>query len=480
MNTTKSQDGEGIYSESQPKIVLADSHAHLDFPDFSSDLEEVMQRAEKAGVIFINTISTRLTQIESLLKICERFPHVFASVGIHPHYAGQVEESSIEAIVTAGNHKKIVAVGETGLDFHYDLSERSIQETVFRNHIQAAKVLNLPLIIHTREAESATKTILEEEGLPSQGGVLHCFTGSQAMAEWGVDKGLYISLSGVITFKNGTALREVARHIPLDRLLIETDAPYLSPVPYRGKRNEPAFVVQMAETLAELHGLSLEKMAAITTENYVRLFHKEQKITSKIKPILAYAIGDGLYINISRGCTLRCSFCPKWEAPIVHDYDLSLEHNPSAAEILQDMGDFSSYKEIVFCGYGEPTLRLETLLEVAQAVKRQKNISIRINTDGLANRVYRKDITPRFQGLIDAVSVSLNAQDEETYNRHCLPSLRGSYPSVVAFLRAVQLYVPEVTATAIEGLEGVDIAACQTIAKQLGVQFRKRTLNRVG
>ena len=480
MNRIQLPDEQGVHPKGQPTIVLADSHAHLDFPDFSSDLEEVMYRAEQAGVVFINTISTRLTQVESLLKICDRFPHVFASVGIHPHYAGQVEDSSIEAIVTAGNHEKIVAVGETGLDFHYDLSERNRQEMVFRNHIQAAKILDLPLIIHTREAESVTRTILEKESLPPRGGVLHCFTGSQAMAEWGVDQGLYISLSGVITFKNGNTLREIARHIPLDRLLIETDAPYLSPVPYRGKRNEPAFVVQMAEILAELHGLSFEKMAAITTENYLRLFHQDKKKTSKINPILAYAIGDGLYINISRGCTLRCSFCPKWSAPIVHDYDLTLDHNPSAVEILQDMGDFSRYKEIVFCGYGEPTLRLETLLEVARAVKKRKNISIRINTDGLANRVYRTDITPRFQGLIDAVSVSLNAQDEETYNRHCLPNLRGSYSSVVDFLRAVQRYVPEVTATAIEGLEGVDIAACQTIAEQLGVQFRKRTLNRVG
>ncbi|MBF0460229.1 MAG: YchF/TatD family DNA exonuclease [Magnetococcales bacterium] len=468
-------------------MILADSHAHLDFPDFIQDQEAVMQRARAAGVTRINTIATRLTGVPALIKIMDRFPGVSASVGIHPHYAGEAVDTSVAAIVAAvSQDDRMVAVGETGLDFHYHHSAASQQEVVFRNHIQAAKVLDLPLIIHTREAEAATRRIVEEEGVPPRGGVVHCFTGSAGMAEWAVAQGLHISFSGVLTFKNGENLRQVARQVPLDRLLIETDAPYLAPMPHRGQRNEPAYVVRVAETLAQQHGLSLAQMATITTDNYVRLFRPLDRgagspsVAVSRPPILAYAIGTGLYLNISKGCTLRCHFCPKWVAPIVHEYDLTLARNPSAEAVLAAMGDFSHYQEVVFCGYGEPTLRLPTLLAVAREIKKRCDIPIRINTDGLANRVYRTDVTPQFRGLIDAVSVSLNAQNEAVYNRNSRPTLSGAYAAVLDFLRMVQAHVPSVTATAIEGLEGVDMAACAQIAEQLGVRFRRRFLNRMG
>lgn len=198
------------------------------------------------------------------------------------------------------------------------------------------------------------------------------------------------------------------------------------------------------------------------------------------RPTLAYAIGQGLYLNISRGCTLHCRFCPKWKAPVVHTYDLTLTHAPSAQEVLEAMGAFSHYREIVFCGFGEPTLRLDTLLTVAREIKQRHTIPIRVNTDGLANRVHRRDVTPQFQGVIDTVSVSLNAQNAEVYNRHCQPGVPDAYPSVLAFLTAVQVHVPQVVATAIAGLPGVDIAACQRIAEGLGVRFRTRYYNRVG
>ena len=484
MNATHST---AAHATEPSTLTFADSHAHLDFPDFSRDLDAVMQRASQAGVTCINTIATRLSSVPALLKIMDRFPGVSASVGIHPHYAGEAGDASVAAIVAAAGDARLVAVGETGLDFHYHHSAAGQQEVVFRNHIQAAKVLDLPLIIHSREAEAATRRIVEAEGMPPRGGVVHCFTGSPEMAEWAVAQGLHISFSGVLTFKNGENLRQVARQVPLDRLLIETDAPYLAPMPQRGQRNEPAWVVRVADTLAHLHGLSLAQMAAITTDNYRRLFRPAEQeewesaaVPPRRPPVLAYAIGTGLYLNISKGCTLRCHFCPKWVAPVVHDYDLTLAHNPSAEAVLAAMGDFSGYQEIVFCGYGEPTLRLPTLLAVAREIKKRCAVPIRINTDGLANRVYRTDVTPQFRGLIDAVSVSLNAQNEAVYNRNSRPTLSGAYAAVLEFLQVVQAHVPSVTATAIEGLEGVDIAACRQLAEQLGVRFRQRFLNRMG
>lgn len=464
-------------------IRFADSHAHLNYPDFHADLSAVMQRAADAGVAYINSIATKLTEVKPLLEMFRAYPHVYASVGIHPHYANDVEDFSVETILAHCQHPKIVAVGETGFDFHYTFSPKEQQERVFRNHIRAAKEAGLPLVIHTREAEEATRQVLTEEQATTCGGVLHCFTGSESLARWAVEQGFYLSFSGILTFRTAIDLQEIAQWLPLDRLLIETDAPYLAPIPHRGKRNEPAYVVQVAATLAKLLERPLEEIAEITTANYCRLFrvasrHQEPS-TSRL---LAYPIGQGLYLNLTRSCTLHCEFCPKWHgSSVVHDYDLFLRGNPSAAEVLAAMGDYSAYKEVVFCGFGEPTLRLEVLLEIASEVKKRGPMRIRINTDGLANRVYGVDVTPRFKGLIDAVSVSLSAQDQATYERICQPALSGSYQAVLDFIAAVKVHVPEVTATAIQGVAGVDIPACRRLAEEgLGVRFRVRYLDSLG
>jgi TatD family-associated radical SAM protein len=201
---------------------------------------------------------------------------------------------------------------------------------------------------------------------------------------------------------------------------------------------------------------------------------------SKSEQILAYAIRGALYLNITDRCTLACAFCPKYNGSTqVHDYELAMDHMPSAEELIAAIGDPKAYSEIVFCGYGEPTLRLKVLLQVADWVKQQGG-RVRLNTDGLANRVNKRNVLPEMQGKIDVLSVSLNAQNEAVYNQHCRPELDGSYADMLEFLRLAPGYVPEVVATAIDGLEGVDIAACQQIAAELGVKFRARYLDRVG
>ncbi|MBF0605873.1 MAG: YchF/TatD family DNA exonuclease [Nitrospirae bacterium] len=457
--------------------MLADSHCHLNFPDFAQDLEPILQRAEQAGVTFINMISTRLTEVGELIRLVESYPQLTTTAGIHPHYAQEAGEGVTAALFNALNHPKMVAVGETGFDFHYNHSSKEAQERVFRDHIRVAVARHLPLVIHTREAESDTIRVLEEEGGRGCGGVIHCFTGSLAMARWALDFGYHISFSGILTFRGAQALRQVAAEVPLDRLLVETDAPYLAPMPHRSKRNEPSLVVEVARVLAQVKGISLEELATRTTANYLRLFGLE----APEKETLTYAIGKGLYVNLTGGCTLRCQFCPKWEKPWVHHYDLTLHHNPKAQEIIAALGDISTYEELVFCGYGEPTLRLSVLLEVARWGKGRGCQRIRVNTDGLANLVYGRDVTPLFAGLVDAVSISLNAQNAMVYDRHCRPSLAGSYEAVKEFCLAVKHHVKDVQVTAIEGLEGVDIAACERIAREvLGVGFRKRIYNIVG
>ncbi|MBF0136309.1 MAG: YchF/TatD family DNA exonuclease [Magnetococcales bacterium] len=466
-------------------MIFADSHAHLDFPDFQGEWEQIFLAAQAAGVGYVTSVGTRLAEAGRLCAMAEKFPHLYASVGVHPHHARE-ETVVAQTILEHSDHPKVVAIGETGLDYHYDHSPRSLQEANFREHIRAAHIAALPLIVHTREAEAATRLILEEEGIPGRGGVIHCFTGSEELADWALARGFYLSFSGVLTFRNAEALRTIAARVPLERILIETDSPYLAPVPFRGKRNVPAHVIHVARALAERRQVPLAEIAAATTHNYQKLFRiaaaTEGLLPSATPQTLAYTIGRGLYLNVTRGCTLHCQYCPKWrDEPQVHVYDLSLTRNPTAAELIAALGeDVASYDEVVFCGFGEPTLRLAVILEVAAEIKRRGGKRVRLNTDGLANLVYRQDVTPRFRGLIDAVSVSLTAQDQETYDRLCQPALAGSYQGVLDFLRLVRAYVPHVTATAIEGAAGVDIPACRRIAEGLGVHFRTRFLDRLG
>lgn len=255
--------------------MLVDSHCHLDFPEFAPELDQIVERARVAGVGRMVTISTRVKKLAQVLAVAEKYPDVFASVGTHPHNAQEEMDIDAAALVRLSQHPKIVALGEAGLDYHYDKSPRGDQTWGFREHIKAARETGLPLVIHTREADADTAVILEEEmGKGAFPAVLHCYTGGRELAFKAVELGLYIGFTGIITFRNGETLRDIARDLPADRILVETDAPFLAPIPYRGKRNEPAFVVNTARVLAETRGVSEAEIARQTTENFFRLFSK--------------------------------------------------------------------------------------------------------------------------------------------------------------------------------------------------------------
>jgi len=265
--------------------VLIDSHCHLDFPDFADDLAGIVGRAEAAGIARMVSISTRLSRLDKLSAIAERFPNVYNSVGTHPHYAHEELDVTVADLVAAAERTKVVAIGEAGLDYHYDFSPREAQETGFRRHIAAARETQLPLVIHSREADADVARILEEEtGKGAFPAVLHCFTGSRELAFRAVALGLYISFTGILTFKNSDALRAIAADLPADRILIETDAPYLAPSKYRGKRNEPAYVAETAKVLATTRGVSVEEIARETTANFFRLFNKVPGIPAAAAP----------------------------------------------------------------------------------------------------------------------------------------------------------------------------------------------------
>ncbi len=256
--------------------MLVDSHCHLDFDDFAEDFDGVLARAAEAGVGAMQTICTRLSQFEKVSRLAEEHANIWCSVGIHPHHVAEEDAFTVEDLLgRVAARAKVIGIGETGLDFHYDMSPHEEQETAFRIHIEAARQCQLPLIVHTRNADAETCRILRDEagrgGFP---GVIHCFSVGREVAETALELGFYISLSGIVTFKNAEALCEIVRDVPLNRLLVESDAPYLAPMPHRGKRNEPAYVRDTAQYIADLTGVTYDELSAQTGQNFFDLFSR--------------------------------------------------------------------------------------------------------------------------------------------------------------------------------------------------------------
>jgi TatD DNase family protein len=255
--------------------MLVDSHCHLNFPEFTENMPAVLQAMQENGVHHALCIGVTLEKFPQVLAIAETNPHIWATVGIHPDNEG-VEEADVNRLLALADHPKVIGIGETGLDYFRLTGDLEWQRERFRTHIRAAIACDKPLVIHTRNAAEDTLRIMREEGADKCGGVMHCFTESQEVADQAMELGFYISLSGIVTFKNAQALKEVARNIPLDRMLVETDSPYLAPVPFRGKTNQPAYVRHVAEHIADLRGISLGEVAEATTRNFFRLFKQAQ------------------------------------------------------------------------------------------------------------------------------------------------------------------------------------------------------------
>jgi len=457
------------------RLSLIDSHAHIYYRDYAGDFDAMLQRAADAGVDAMLVVGTDIESSRESVELAEKHPQLYAAVGIHPHDAGRVTEACYDVIRDlALSSSKVVAIGEIGLDFYRDRSPRADQERVFRAFLRMAAELDKPVIIHDRDAHRQVLDCLREAG--TRRGVLHCFSGDAAMAAEALDMGLYISIPGTITYPANEALREVVRAVSIDRMLVETDCPYLSPVPYRGKRNEPAFVRLAAEHVAEVKGLSLEDVARITTKNVrdlfgIRLWDQSTKI--------AYKIRNSLYLNITNRCSNRCSFCAKFDDFTVKGHNLLLDGEPSFEEVMAAVGQPQGIDEVVFCGYGEPLIRLDLVRQVAAELK-GRGYTIRINTDGQANLVHGRNILPELAGLVDSISVSLNAPDAATYGQICnTPFGETGFEAVCSFIREAQGHIPQVVASAVT-VPGIDIDACRRLAESLGAEFRVREYAEVG
>ncbi len=454
-------------------MPLIDTHCHLEMSRFDADREEVISRAKEAGLEAVITIGSDIESNPLAVLLSEKHDFIYCSVGLHPHDAKGFTEDVYLRLSGWASHKKVVAIGETGLDYHYMHSPKDVQQEVFKKHLVLAIEKNLPVIIHSREADADTMRILKESGIKN--GVMHCFSGDLKMAEEVMAMGLYISIAGPVTFKASKGLKEVAKEIPDDYLLIETDAPYLAPEPLRGKRNEPSYIVHTVAEVARLRGVTVEDVARITMLNAKRLFgigglSEEGLITYKIR--------DSLYLNITNRCSNRCSFCVRSYSDYVKGHYLRLKDEPSIDELKEKIGDPSAYGEVVFCGYGEPLIRLDIVKGLSRWIK-EKGGRVRINTNGHGNLIHGRNILPELEGLVDVLSVSLDAHDAETYEKICSPFFPNAFKGVLEFIKEAKKHIPDVQATAVE-MEGVDIDKCKRTADSLSVELRVRKLDVVG
>lgn len=457
--------------------MLIDTHCHLDFPDFDRDRDKVIDRAKDAGVGSIVNVGSSIPGTRRSIELARKYDIVYASLGVHPHEASSVTDKVIGDFRRRAREEKVVAIGEVGLDYYRNLSPRDTQLTVFKKFIRLSRELDLPLIIHAREAaDDVIKTLREEHAGGSCRGVMHCFSGDAPLLKACLDLGLFISFTCSLTFKNAKALRDVAKLVPSERLMIETDAPFLAPQEFRGKRNEPSYLKYLVDEWSRLANLSKEDVARITTHNANRFFRLNIEERSRI----AYEIRDSLYLNITNRCTNACDFCIRNQTSFVKGYNLKLDREPSAEEVIKYAGDPKRYREVVFCGYGEPLARIDLVRKVAGELREKGARSVRVVTNGHGDLINSRPVAGELAGFVDRISVSLNVDTEDRYLNICKPEFGGgTYKRVIAFIESCVKNNIDTEVTCLD-LPGVDVKRCEAIAKSLGAKFRLRRLGAVG
>lgn len=465
--------------------MFIDSHCHLTSEQFNADRDAVIRRAEDAGVHAIINPGTDLEDSKRAIEVAEKYPNIYACVGFHPHDAKKANDKSLQEIEELSRHPKVVAIGEIGLDFHYDFSPRDVQESVFREQIKLAQRRNLPIVIHTRESNSETIAIVEDavssaagwrsdkvvphSRYPAPKGVFHCFSGDVAMAWRVINMGFYVSLPGVVTFKKADLAVEVASNVSAEHFLLETDSPYLAPVPFRGKRNEPAYIPLIAEKIAALQHLSVEDISRITNYSAFRLFGIGEEGAARF----TYQLRNSLYINLTIRCNADCVFCDRKGEAVIKGHNLRIDREPTVEEVIGEIGDPKGYEEIVFCGYGEPTIRLDAIKEISTWVKANGGRT-RLNTDGHGNVIHKRNIVPELVGLIDAVSISLNTTNPHQYGELMRIDGEKFFPAMIDFAKESVRLLGKVTMTIVD-LDDVDKEHARLLVEnEIGATFQTR------
>lgn len=450
--------------------MFIDTHAHLFFENFNDDIDEVINRAKENGVDYIIVPATDLATSKESIELAEKYEMIYATVGIHPHDTKEWNDSLLLEIEKLTKHPKVVAIGEIGLDYYYDFSPKEQQIKAFKSQLDLANKLELPVVIHNRDSDVDMMEIIQSycgTGLKAQ---FHCFNGSLADALEFMKMNHFISFTGNITFKKSDGLREILKHIDLNHLMLETDSPFMTPIPYRGKRNEPAHVKIVAEKISEIHNLSIKEVGRITSLNTFRFFG----IGSAPETSFTYLLNNSLYINVTNRCNADCTFCRRKEDPFLRGYNLGMKKSeePTADVYIKEIGDPKKYDEIVFCGYGEPTIRWDVVREVAKYVKANGG-KTRINTNGHGNIINKKDITPEMKNTIDVVSISFNSFDSKQYAELMRVS-EDHFDEMKNFARLAKPNVKKVVMSVVS-LDEVEIEKSRKVVEdEIGVEFRVR------
>ncbi|KJJ84867.1 TatD family hydrolase [Candidatus Omnitrophus magneticus] len=458
-------------------MFLVDTHAHLNLPEYKEDIDIIIKRAESAGVKRIIVPGVGMEENKKSLFLSKEYSSCFSAFGIHPN---NVTPSTIDDITEIRalclDNNKVAAIGEIGLDYYRKYTSLDIQKTMFKEFLTLAGELDFPVILHSRNAEQDFWDILSGMKNFKNYGVVHCFSGDKDFLKKILSLGFHVSFTGVVTFKNSDMIKSLVREVPLERLLLETDSPYMAPEPMRGKICSPDYIVYMLETYAKIYNCSKEEIAEITTSNANNLF----KLGIENKGKIAYPIRNSLYLNITNRCTNRCSFCTREKSDFVKGHELKLDREPSLEEIVVAMGDVSKYDEIVFCGFGEPTLRIKIIKEVSAYLKKHGK-KVRLVTNGQAELINKRPVAKEMKGLIDTVSVSLNAPVKESYDKLCYSVFgEDAFNNVVSFAQHVISEGISVEITCLDMIGEEKIAVVKNTARELGASFRLRYFDVVG
>lgn len=460
-------------------MPLFDTHVHLEMAEFDADRDSVLARARSAGVaLFLNAGSDPEGNLRAQ-DLARAEPDVVAAAGYHPHEAARLTPEAWTQLSDALAADKVVALGECGLDHHVfpelPPPDRAAQQEAFERQLKLARVFELPLIVHVREAEDDAFALLKRQGPFPAGGVFHCYAGGAERLDAALDLGFHLGFGGTVTYPKAEGVRAALRAAPAERVLLETDAPYLPPQTQRGRRNEPAFLSEIAAAAARVRGVDAGALAAQAEDNGRRLFRAQAGDPGP----WVYPVERNLYVNLTNRCTADCRFCPRRTDRRLHGTDLTLRREPTAAEVTAAIGDPSRYAQIVFCGFGEPVLRLPALLAAARAVKARGG-RVRVNTNGHADLIFGRDILPECAGAVDEWSVSLNTADPGQYELLVRPAFAPgrAWAAVTDFIaRAVRAGFA-VTTTVVD-LPGVDVRAAATLTQRLGARFRARSHERL-
>jgi TatD DNase family protein len=450
--------------------MFVDTHSHLFYPNFVEDIDEAIERAKSSGVDYIIVPATDIETAKQTLALADKYEMVYAEVGIHPHETKNWANENLKIIENLAQHKKVVAIGEIGLDYYYDFSPKEKQIEAFRAQIELALKLDLPIVVHNRESDEDVMKIVKEYCNSGLRGQFHCFNGTLSDARDLIRMKYLVSFVGNITFKKADSLREIVSNIRLHHIMLETDSPFMTPVPFRGKRNEPSYVKLVAEKVAELHKVSVEEVGRITSVNAFRLFG----VGSLGKTSFTYLLGNNLYINITNRCNADCVFCRRRGDSILEGYNLKMSKSeePPAEKYIEEIGDPKKYGEIVFCGYGEPTIRWDVVKTIAKYVK-QNGGKTRLDTDGHGSFINKRDITPELRGIIDVVSISLNATNASKY-AEIMRVEKRMFNEMISFAKSAKQYVEKVVMTVVS-IDNLEIEKAKDIVEnKIGAEFRVR------